>query len=619
MSICEKGQDARLCQKTPSSAREGAILSPGKDGEAGDISFIVDGAGCRQANKGPLEARSSFLTEPGKRNRIYFLDNLRTFMIFLVVLIHAGGVYESSGTWSSFWIVDDPSTNNLSGLLFLILDIFTMPTIFFISGFFAHLSLQNKNGWEFLKSRFGRLMIPWIIAVLTLIPLYKVIFLHSRNLPQESWTTYFHWSNGIWSQNWLWFLPVLFLFSVLYLLLLKAPITIPNISLKGAIFVTFTIGFVYSAGMDILGLRGWTKTALLDFQNERLLIYFMAFLLGALSFRLRVFDGKPKSRILYHIVNSTAWIPVTVYIFSLLYPWFKPGEFIVSEIVHRLILWFSFHLSLLCLVYVTIETFRRYLDKPGKLRNDLNRNSYYVYIIHVVVMGTFALVMLNAAIPSLVKFLLLTVATFGASNVIISSCRKCLNYGILNNRLEESTMRTVTTAILIATLLTVAGCPEQEDSKTEARPPRISLHVAAIQGNLDAIRQHINVGSDLNQKDAYGSTPLIVATTFGKTEVAGALIDAGADMTITNNEGSTPLHIAAFLCRTEIAKALLDKGADRNTRNKAGRTPWETVSRPFDDVKTIYDGLAAALKPLGFKLDYERIKMTRPSIAEMLR
>ena len=47
-------------------------------------------------------------------NRIYFLDNLRTFMVFLVVLYHAGGVYESSGMLASFWLVDDPSTNHLA-------------------------------------------------------------------------------------------------------------------------------------------------------------------------------------------------------------------------------------------------------------------------------------------------------------------------------------------------------------------------------------------------------------------------------------------------------------------------------------------------------------------------
>jgi fucose 4-O-acetylase-like acetyltransferase len=354
-------------------------------------------------------------------NRIHFLDNLRTFMIFLVVLCHAGGVYESSGTWASFWIVDDPSTNNLSGLLFLIIDIFMMPTIFFVSGFFAPLSVSNKKSWAFLKSKFRRLMIPWIIAVLALIPLYKVIFLYSRNLPQESWTTYFHWSNGIWSQNWLWFIPVLFLFNILHLLASKVKVKIPNISLKCAIFGTFVVGFAYSFSMDIFDLRGWTKTVLLDFQNERLLIYFMAFLLGALCFRLKVFDVRPKGSMLYHIVNSTAWIPVTAYIFFLLYPWFKPGSFIVSEIIHKLILWFCFQLSLLCLMYAMIETFRRYLDKPGKLRNELNKNAYGVYIIHAIVMGSLALIMLSTTIPSLLKYAVLTVSTYGISNLMMYS------------------------------------------------------------------------------------------------------------------------------------------------------------------------------------------------------
>ncbi len=56
---------ARLCLRTPSSARERAIFSPGKDGEAGDVGSIVDAAGCSQAAKGPLEARSSSQKEPG--------------------------------------------------------------------------------------------------------------------------------------------------------------------------------------------------------------------------------------------------------------------------------------------------------------------------------------------------------------------------------------------------------------------------------------------------------------------------------------------------------------------------------------------------------------------------
>jgi hypothetical protein len=101
--------------------------------------------------------------------------------------------------------------------------------------------------------------------------------------------------------------------------------------------------------------------------------------------------------------------------------------------------------------------------------------------------------------------------------------------------------------------------------------------------------------------------------------VARALIEAEADMTITNNEGANPLHLAAFFCRTEIVEALLKNGADKNLRNNSGSTALEIVERPFEEVKGIYDTIGKALAPLGLELDYDRIKMTRPKIAEMLR
>ena len=108
------------------------------------------------------------------KGRLYFLDNLRTFLIFLVVLNHAGVVYESSGLTASFWIVDDPATSHLPGLLNLIMDLFVMPTILFISGYFTPSSLERKGSWRFLKGKFRRLMVPWVVAVFTLIPLYKM-------------------------------------------------------------------------------------------------------------------------------------------------------------------------------------------------------------------------------------------------------------------------------------------------------------------------------------------------------------------------------------------------------------------------------------------------------------
>jgi len=180
--------------------------------------------------------------------------------------------------------------------------------------------------------------------------------------------------------------------------------------------------------------------------------------------------------------------------------------------------------------------------------------------------------------------------------------------------LEVTTMKTITTILVIA-LLIAAGCVKQENPA-----PQVDLFTAVVTGNLEAVHQHIKAGSDLNVKEhTRGSTPLITSTVFGKTEVALALIEGGADVNIQNNEGSTALITAAFFCHTKVVRALLDNGADKEIRNNAGRKALDSVSRPFDEVKPMYDGFAAALAPAGLVLDYEHIKETRPKIAEMLQ
>ena len=184
-------------------------------------------------------------------------------------------------------------------------------------------------------------------------------------------------------------------------------------------------------------------------------------------------------------------------------------------------------------------------------------------------------------------------------------------------------MRRAGTAILIVTLLALSvpgtAAYSSEEKRDTPSPPGVSLHLAALQGDLEAVRQHIEAGSDLNEKDQFGSAPLVIAATFDRPEVAKALIEAGADTEVRTLDGSTPLHVASFFCRTAIVKALLDAGSDKHSRNMAGSTPFDNVAPPFDDDIAIYDRLRDGLEPLGLKLDYDRIKRTRPRIAEMLR
>jgi hypothetical protein len=179
----------------------------------------------------------------------------------------------------------------------------------------------------------------------------------------------------------------------------------------------------------------------------------------------------------------------------------------------------------------------------------------------------------------------------------------------------------------VVVLLTCGACGNGENSSEKAaeaqktvQPPALDLHSVVVLGNLEAIRQHIEAGSDLNVLEpSRASTPLITAAALGKTEAAKILMDAGADLNYQNNDGSTALHTAAFFCRVEIVDALLEKDADKTLKNNTGKTALEVSELPFEVLKPVYDAMGVALKPAGVVLDYDYIQATRPKIAEMLR
>lgn len=193
-----------------------------------------------------------------------------------------------------------------------------------------------------------------------------------------------------------------------------------------------------------------------------------------------------------------------------------------------------------------------------------------------------------------------------------------------------TTLKTATRITFFALLLIFASCKSKESSaqkndasatpKTEVKPPQVDIHTAVVTDNLTALKQHVASGSNLNEKDPYGgSSPLISAALFGKTEAAKILIEAGADINVINNDGSTALHTAAFFCRPEIVKMLLDKHANKTIRNKYGSTPYESVSGPYSQVKSVYEAMQQMLGPMGLKLDYAYVEKTRPVIAAMLK
>jgi len=344
-------------------------------------------------------------------------------MIPLVVIFHAGVTYKETSFFSKFWIVCDPLSNDFLDILLFILDIFVMYTIFFVSGFLAPLSLKNKTHKKFVIIKIKRLIIPWSIAVLTLIPLYKIIYLYSRNMPQEDWTTYFHWSS-IWNQSWLWFLPVLFLFNIIYLIYSK--IDTSKIKLNKFLFFALISGLIYLLVVRYFNIKIWTVSAILTFQNKRIFIFFLAFLVGSQTFKLNTFESGIRNKKIEMIRHIIGWIALTIYIGGEIYNLTILDNYLLNKSIAIVINKASFLISLSYIIYSMIIIFKYYLNNKSKIWDRLNSHSYGIYIIHFIIMGMIALGLKNIEMPVIIKFFTLSVSTFFTSYLIVYSYNKLI-------------------------------------------------------------------------------------------------------------------------------------------------------------------------------------------------
>jgi len=105
--------------------------------------------------------------------------------------------------------------------------------------------------------------------------------------------------------------------------------------------------------------------------------------------------------------------------------------------------------------------------------------------------------------------------------------------------------------LLLTTIAAVVlvGCGEPSD-----------FHKAAGAGNIEAVKQHLAAGADVNAIDRRGWTPL-----------------HQADVRKKRSGGWTPLHYVVAGGHKKAAELLIGKGADVNTKDAAGMTPLDFV------------------------------------------
>ncbi len=348
------------------------------------------------------------ITMANNGHRIDYLDSLRAFIIIIVVLHHALLAYSTAASPS--WYVANPETTIFVDGVILINDIFMMPAMFFIAGFFVLLSMRHGIA-SFLKKKILRILLPLLGGVFLLVSPFISYLGHmargdytldffsyyfSVYLPQEV------------EPHHLWFLSFLFL-----LFLLCVPLFIIRQKLSGkpagektrgesgspVFFLAF--GFVtallyFSATVFINDGYWFGIGGFFAFQVTRAVFYVSYFFLGAAAYKR---DWLAGNRIYRHgrlYVFTAVFLTMLIIIFRALAP--NPGDIVVkliNALLHSYVC-LAWLLSLLFIFHKAGEAGRRL---PGFLVT----NSYRIYVIHAVPVIAAQLLLVELDAPLYIK------------------------------------------------------------------------------------------------------------------------------------------------------------------------------------------------------------------------
>ena len=122
-------------------------------------------------------------------------------------------------------------------------------------------------------------------------------------------------------------------------------------------------------------------------------------------------------------------------------------------------------------------------------------------------------------------------------------------------------LRTLRFALLLAGMAWLPLSQAQVAPSAAETAAYRGLHAAAARGDMATLTQLLSAKADINQRDAYGRTPLHVATFAKQRAAVRALIQAGADTGALENDRYDAVTIAAVADDEETLRTLLGLGA----------------------------------------------------------
>jgi glucan biosynthesis protein C len=375
---------------------------------------------------------------PGSTPRLFFIDHLRAALVILVVLHHLAIVY---GEGISFWYVDPPQGESLTGFALVLFVLFNqawfMGALFLLAGYFTPGSFERKGTGSFLKDRLIRLGIPLVVWIFLLNPFSNIgLYLEPVIwIPEPlTWQNYWQMYPEFIGLGVAWFLAMLLLFSFGYagwrwLTRNQQPATTRQASslsyLGISIFilvlalVTYLVRIIVPIGRSVL-----------DFPTLAYLPQYLSFfIVGAVAYRrdwLWTLSGRMgQVAFVTMIVATLLLFPIPI--IGMLGGTMRfLGNGSWPSAVYAL--WDSIFAVSMCLASITF--FRRFFNGESPFGRFLSQQSYAVYVIHspiiVLLAYGFYLALASTAIDlaPLLKFGIATVIIVPLCFIIAYTIRK---------------------------------------------------------------------------------------------------------------------------------------------------------------------------------------------------
>jgi len=406
-------------------------------------------------------------------NRLAFLDNLRTFMVLLVLVFHSANSY---GVGGPFWPFHEKNPSTIINLFIFGVDSFAMAVLFFAAGYFVLPSLQKRDVWHFMKGKLRRLGLPWLTITVLLLPILD--YVHYRNNAEnggllvrgyaEHWflsikriaefkigwmnmSAYIDMTEHFY-QRYMWFISVLFVFTAVFVLLHTARKRFVGMT-KHSIYheassnqsVILPLAFTGLLTILLFGLvkfllysdftdMGWFSLGnIIQFQCGKLIIYASYFGLGIYAYSRKWFTevnkfGRPwlwglgcfllfgiMGFVMMHLGNKAETTSIGIkLVFVVVYP-----------------LWTLSFLGLF-MSFAPNGHWNRY----GQINRDLADNSYNMYLVHYIFPMTMPLFLSTwTEGPVFVKFGIVTLTTlvlsYGISRYIVKPYPRIVVIGLV--------------------------------------------------------------------------------------------------------------------------------------------------------------------------------------------